>query len=117
MDFLIPRPLPPNTGYHFWGGGGWRGSKVCVQKNLNEGRLQQNFQARSVQPGIKPPTRLLAVGCIAIRPLTDVTDLVCKGLPLLVAQSVTEKTQTLCCCLPDCLADCQPLFEVHCRRQ
>ena len=31
MDFLILRPLPPKTGYHFfeggWGGWGWGGVK------------------------------------------------------------------------------------------
>ena len=27
MDFLILRPLPPKTGYHFWGGG-WGGGGV-----------------------------------------------------------------------------------------
>ena len=25
MDFLILRPLPPKTGYHFFEGGGWGG--------------------------------------------------------------------------------------------
>ena len=25
MDFLILRPLPPKTGYHFFWGGGWWG--------------------------------------------------------------------------------------------
>ena len=31
MDFLILRPLPPKTGYHFFGGGGvggWVGGGV-----------------------------------------------------------------------------------------
>ena len=46
MDFLILRLLSPETEYHFWGGlggdgggvgGGW--SKVCAQKDLNEGQI------------------------------------------------------------------------------
>ena len=38
MDFLILRPLPPKTGYHFfeggWGGGGWGGGWGGGQKFL-----------------------------------------------------------------------------------
>ena len=34
MDFLILRPLPPKTGYHFfeggWGGGGWGVKSFCL---------------------------------------------------------------------------------------
>ena len=44
MEFLILRPLSPETGYHFFGVGGWmggwgegRGSKVCAQKFVLSG--------------------------------------------------------------------------------
>ena len=40
MDFLILRPLFPETRYHILGGG----SKVCAQKDLNEGQVQQSLQ-------------------------------------------------------------------------
>ena len=40
MDFLILRPLSPETGYHFWGG-----SKVCAQKDLNQGQVEQSLSA------------------------------------------------------------------------
>ena len=42
MDFLILRPLSPETGYHFFGGlGGGVGvsKEVCAQKGLNEGQI------------------------------------------------------------------------------
>ena len=39
MDFLILRPLSPETGYHFLEGGG---TKVCAQKGLNEGQIGQS---------------------------------------------------------------------------
>ena len=36
MDFLILRPLPPKTGYHFfeggWGGGGGGGQKFLLNR-------------------------------------------------------------------------------------
>ena len=34
MDFLILRPLPPKTGYHFFEGGGWVGGGGGGQKFL-----------------------------------------------------------------------------------
>ena len=39
MDFLILRPLPPKTGYHFfegggWGGGGWGGGQKFLLNRL-----------------------------------------------------------------------------------
>ena len=34
MDFLILRPLPPKTGYHFFEGGGWGGGWGGGQKFL-----------------------------------------------------------------------------------
>ena len=49
MEFLILRPLSPETGYHFLGGWGWGGgrvkslcSEVCAQKGLNEGQMGQS---------------------------------------------------------------------------
>ena len=45
MDFLILRPLPPKTGYHFFerggGGGGLGGSKVFAQKATSSGEAQR----------------------------------------------------------------------------
>ena len=48
MDFLILRPLPPKTGYHFWGGGwgglgvgvGGGGSKVFAQQASSSGEAE-----------------------------------------------------------------------------
>ena len=37
MDFLILRPLSPETGYHFFEGGGV--SKVCGQKDSSSGEV------------------------------------------------------------------------------
>ena len=37
MDFLILRPLPPKTGYHFWGGGVGGGSKVFAEQASSSG--------------------------------------------------------------------------------
>ena len=65
MGFLILRPLSPETGYHFCRGGGGAlggeegGSKVCAQKGLNEGQVEQSW----------PPTRSMAIVCITPRPL------------------------------------------------
>ena len=47
MDFLILRPLPPKTGYHFFegglgGGGGWGGSKVFAQKDTSSGEADRH---------------------------------------------------------------------------
>ena len=51
MDFLILRPLPPKTGYHFFeGGGGWvgwgGGSKVFAQKATSSGEAQRSSHNR-----------------------------------------------------------------------
>ena len=34
MDFLILRPLPPKTGYHFFEGGGWGGGQKFLLYRL-----------------------------------------------------------------------------------
>ena len=52
------------------------------------------------RPGFEPPTYTSVDGCITIRPLLVLTVL----SPLLVAESATEKTQTVCFCLPALLA-------------
>ena len=50
MDFLILRPLPPKTGYHFFerGGGGWGGggSKVFAQKATSSGEAERSSHSR-----------------------------------------------------------------------
>ena len=51
MDFLILRPLPPKTGYHFFERGGWGwggGSKVFAQKAASSGEdLRLSHSQRS----------------------------------------------------------------------
>ena len=69
MDFWI---LSPETGYHFWG----MGAKVCAQKDLNEGPVDQGLWIercgrRSFTPGFELPTIRLPIGCITVRPLID----------------------------------------------
>ena len=54
------------------------------------------------RPGLELPTITSAVGCITVRPLLDLTVSV---LPLLEAKWATEKTQSVCFCLPACLPD------------
>ena len=73
MDFLALRPLSPETGYHFGGGGA---SKVCAQKDLNKGKIGQSWQVgqrRWRSARIEPPTYVSRVGCITIQPLPVLT--------------------------------------------
>ena len=104
MDFFILRPLSPETGYHFFEGGG---SKVCAQRDLNEGQVSKGV--RPTQPAVsrlagfdlqtcRPPAER-----IPAQPLSELTDM---GSPLLVAESVTETPQTVWLCLPVCLPAC-----------
>ena len=52
MDFLILRPLPPKTGYHFFERGGWGwvgwggGSKVFAQKATSSGEAHPSLNSR-----------------------------------------------------------------------
>ena len=64
MDFLILRPLPPKTGYHFLGGG-WGGvgvgvgggSKVFAQQASSSGEAECCSTAAG--PMVTQPTRAL----------------------------------------------------------
>ena len=95
MDFLILRPLSPKTGYHFFEGGGWGGSKVFAQMapssgeayrcHTTAGRMVMQFSVGGSNPG-RPnvgggsgaifagsefalATKRSALSCITIRPL------------------------------------------------
>ena len=77
MDFLILRPLPPKTGYHFfeggWGGvgGGWVGGWVGGggQKFLlnrlqavgthDAGNMASGPMVAQPMPGVQAPVRIL----------------------------------------------------------
>ena len=99
MDFLILRPLPPKTGYHFWGGGWvgrvksfrsigfkqwgtlalshdrWSNGNIADAKfsvgGSNPGLLtfSRGGGVKCSRPGFEPPTKGAAVGYITIRPL------------------------------------------------
>ena len=116
--FLILRPLSPETGYHLWGGGG--ASKVCVQRDLNEGQVGQSRVDRSAgangsRPAGNRTADLQFAGRQSNRQPTDpwlaaspIDHCLFRQLllsPLLVAESATEKTQTVCFCPPACLPD------------
>ena len=105
MDFLIRGPLSPETGYHFFLLGGGLCSEVCAQQGLNEGQIWAEMTCRPApqavsRPGFETPTYAAAVDCITVGPLLV---LQCLFSPLLEAKSATEKTQTVCFCLPACL--------------
>ena len=114
MDFFILRPLSPEAGYHFFEGGG---VKSLCSGGFEEGQVStRNWPARpaaSPLVGFKPLTCRPPAKRITARPLSELTYM---GSPLLVAKSVTEKTQTgwLCLrvCLPacptECVTDCLP---------
>ena len=59
MDFLILRPLPPKTGYHFfeggWGGGGWGGGQKFLLNRLQAVGTQGNDH-RASGPMVTQPT-------------------------------------------------------------
>ena len=70
------RPLSPETGYHFFRAGGGGGSKVCAEKDLNWGPVEQGMwterrSRRSAAPEVELPTIRLSTGCITVRPLID----------------------------------------------
>ena len=64
MDFLILRPLPPKTGYHFFeggvGGGGWGGGQKFLLNRLQA--VGTNGAGHTPSgPMVKQPTP----GCLA----------------------------------------------------
>ena len=121
MDFLILRPLPPKTGYHFLGGGGVKsfrseGSKQWGSKSPSANRWSNlnaadaNFSvggsnlglltfrgggggAKYSQPGFEPPTKETSVGCVTIRPLHGLQGSVA---PLFRDAFATDKKPKLC---------------------
>ena len=135
MDFLILRPLSPETGYHFFEGGGLRGGGGV--QNFVLRRVQAVGRASAVpcsgpmvvQPtadlevggsipswptvvgaaigrlGFEPPTCRFAVGCSTTRPLCVLHQVFSQ---LLEAKPATEKKPKLCVsvCLPACPTDC-----------
>ena len=95
MDFLILRPLSPETGYHFFEGGV---SKVCAQKASSSGQNQycqnkQRFNGNAADRrqvggsihgcrlvsataavsslGLEPPAHIAAVECPTKCPTTQ----------------------------------------------
>ena len=87
MDFLILRPLSPETGYHFFPGGG--GVQKFVLRSVCSAGFEQGshwaeMTSRPVlpafgRPGFETPTSACAAGCITVPPLLVLT--VC-ALPL-----------------------------------
>ena len=109
MNFLILRPLSPETSLFFGGGaGGWGGvQKSMCSEGFERGTDWAELTGRLAllavgRPGIEPQTYRSVVSGITIRPLLVLT---LAALPTACSQVATEKTQTVCFCLPACLPD------------